>query len=180
MLQHWHEFYLLLGTAAAALVALLFVAVSVAASFLGQQRAAGLTAGIRTYLSPVVFHFTAVVILSLIALVPGHSPVIVPLILAAAGAAAAGYAGFIAFRVIRHHAADIPDRLGYGIIPAVSYLGWIVAAVFIWRGAEFGPDILAVAAVALLLTNIRNAWDLMLSLARRTAENARVYGRPED
>jgi hypothetical protein len=179
MLQHWHEFYLLLGTAAAALVALLFVAVSVAAGFVGRQRAAGLTAGIHTYLSPVVFHFTAVIVVSLVALAP-HTHALLALVVAAAGAAAAGYAGYIAFRVVRHHAADIPDRLGYGIIPAACYLGWIVAAVFIWRGAEFGPDILAVAAVALLLTNIRNAWDLMLSLARRTAENARVYGRPED
>ncbi|MFL5065808.1 MAG: hypothetical protein ACJ8ED_14275 [Xanthobacteraceae bacterium] len=33
-LEHWREFYLLVGTAAAALVALLFVAASIGAGFL--------------------------------------------------------------------------------------------------------------------------------------------------
>jgi len=37
MLDGWHEFYILLGTAAAALVALLFVAVSIGAGFLSRE-----------------------------------------------------------------------------------------------------------------------------------------------
>jgi hypothetical protein len=36
-LERWHEFYLLLGTAGATLVALLFVAISVGAGFLTQR-----------------------------------------------------------------------------------------------------------------------------------------------
>jgi len=39
MLNEWHEFYTLLGTAAAALVALLFVAASIASGFLNPARA---------------------------------------------------------------------------------------------------------------------------------------------
>ncbi|MEA2927866.1 MAG: hypothetical protein QOG38_294 [Hyphomicrobiales bacterium] len=34
LMEHWHEFYLLIGAAAAALVALLFVAASIGASAL--------------------------------------------------------------------------------------------------------------------------------------------------
>jgi hypothetical protein len=178
MLEHWHEFYLLLGTAAAALVALLFVAVSVASTFIGAQRAAGLTAGIRTYLSPVVFHFTSLIVLSLIALAPVHQNVVLAAGLGAAAAVGAGYAAYIMLRVLRHHAADIPDRLGYGIIPTTAYLTCLIAAVFIWRGSGVAAYILAAAAIALLLDNMRNAWDLMLSLAHRNAENARVYDKP--
>jgi hypothetical protein len=36
---HWHEFYVLLGTAAATLLALLFVAVSLGAGFLSARHA---------------------------------------------------------------------------------------------------------------------------------------------
>jgi hypothetical protein len=52
MLEDWHDFYILLGTAAAALVALLFVAASIGASMLTPER----TRATRTYLSLVVFH----------------------------------------------------------------------------------------------------------------------------
>ena len=38
---------------------------------------------------------------------------------------------------------------------------------------ETGLDVLGGAALLLLLVNIRNAWDLMISLARRTAELTR-------
>ena len=39
-LEHWHEFYVLLGTAAATLVALQFVAASVGAGYLSFEKAA--------------------------------------------------------------------------------------------------------------------------------------------
>jgi hypothetical protein len=37
-LEHWHDFYLLLGTAGATLVALLFVAVSLGVGYLTPER----------------------------------------------------------------------------------------------------------------------------------------------
>ena len=49
MLADWHEFYGLLGTAAAALVALLFVAASIGANVLRRAESAGAT---RTYHEP--------------------------------------------------------------------------------------------------------------------------------
>jgi hypothetical protein len=54
MLADWHEFYALLGTAAAALVALLFVAVSIGTSVLTPEPES--RRNTSTYMSPVVFH----------------------------------------------------------------------------------------------------------------------------
>ena len=48
MLEHWHEFYVLVGTAGATLVALLFVAVSLGAGFLTDKQAAAT----RTFYQP--------------------------------------------------------------------------------------------------------------------------------
>ena len=53
--KDWHEFYLLAGTAAAALIALLFVAASIGAGVMSPERASA----IRIYMSPVIFHFTS-------------------------------------------------------------------------------------------------------------------------
>ena len=50
-LHAWHEFYLLLGTAGATLLALLFVAVSLGTGFLNAKD----QSGTRTFMSPVVF-----------------------------------------------------------------------------------------------------------------------------
>ena len=55
-LEHWREFYLLVGTAAAALVALLFVAASIGAGYLTAERASNT----RTYMSPVTACLVAV------------------------------------------------------------------------------------------------------------------------
>jgi len=55
--------------ASAALVALLFVAVSIGASFLTPER----SVATRTFMSPVVFHFSTLLIISLIAMVPSHT-----------------------------------------------------------------------------------------------------------
>jgi len=52
MPSEWHDFYVLLGTASAALVALLFVAVSVGATLISTDR----STATRTFMSPVVFH----------------------------------------------------------------------------------------------------------------------------
>jgi len=56
---------MLLGTASAALVALLFVAVSIGASLITPDR----STATRTFMSPAVFHFSTLLLLSLVALV---------------------------------------------------------------------------------------------------------------
>ena len=65
-LHAWHEFYLLVGTAAATLLALLFVAVSLGTGYLGDKD----QRGPRTFMSPVVIHFTSVFFISAVCLVP--------------------------------------------------------------------------------------------------------------
>ena len=65
-LKEWHDFYMLVGTAGATLLALLFVAVSCGVGFLTAERQPAAS----TFMSPVVVHFTSVFFLSAVALVP--------------------------------------------------------------------------------------------------------------
>ena len=77
------------------------------------------------------------------------------------------YSIVIAVRVHRNPISDLPDRLCYGVIPAFCYASGVVVATLLLRENPFGLDLLAGSALLLLVINIRNAWDLMVSLARR-------------
>ncbi|MGA8321245.1 MAG: hypothetical protein WB774_10605 [Xanthobacteraceae bacterium] len=164
MLEGWHEFYGLLGTAAATLVALLFVAASIGASVMkNTPESANNT---RTFMSPVVFHYTNILFLSLIALIPTLSFEIFAVVVGVAAIASVIYSILISIWVHRNTLSDTADRFGYGLIPAGCYLAGLVAAGFLFEQSPIGLDILAGAALLLLVINIRNAWDLMISLAR--------------
>jgi len=68
LLDAWHDFDLLIGTAAATLVGLMFVAASIGASvFLEKDRAA-----MKAFISPTVVHFSAVLVVALVSLIPSH------------------------------------------------------------------------------------------------------------
>jgi hypothetical protein len=164
-LESWHDFYLLTGTAAATLVALLFVAASVGAGHLSRETA-GRT---RTYMSPVGVHFTAVFFASALAL--SRSPIETVARGVAGAAAAAGviYSLVVLVRVLKE-TADLADRLAYGFAPALAYIGLLVGVALIWTHHAAAADVLAGALLLLLIVNIRNAWDLTISLVRLHAD----------
>jgi hypothetical protein len=163
MLEGWHEFYALLGTAAAALVALLFVAASIGTGYLSAER----TSPTRTFTSPIIFHYTYVLFLSLVALAPTNTDTSLAAIVGLSSAGALIYSSFVFARVLRSNSTDLDDRLGYGAGPLAAYAAALVAAVFVFERSTIGPPLLAGALTLLLLVNIRNAWDLTLFFAQR-------------
>jgi hypothetical protein len=169
MLDGWHEFYGLLGTAAAALVALLFVAVSIGTGYLSAERASPT----RTFTSPILVHYTYVLFVSLVSLVPVNTDTSLAAIVGVSAAAGLAYSIVILRRVLRSSVTDIDDRFGYGASPPVGYAAALAAAVFIFERSRIGPPLLAGALILLLLVNIRNAWDLAVFFAqRRTVGNS--------
>jgi hypothetical protein len=118
MLDGWHEFYTLLGTAAAALVALLFVAASIGAGYISAERGSPT----RTFTTPVVFHYTFVLFLSLVSLIPTNTDTSFAIIIGLSAVGALVYSGFVLRRVMRSKIKDIDDRLGYGAAPSPAML----------------------------------------------------------
>lgn len=166
-LEKWHDFYVLLGTGAAALVALLFVAVSLGAGFLTEERAEAT----RTFFSPVVVHFATAFFLACIALVPGHRYIFFAVLIAAAGLNGLGVSAYTTVKFFaRYRTPYWSDHLAYVALPAIAYIALLAAAALACAGRDESLDVLAGALLLLLLVNIRNAWDLMLSMVRRQAE----------
>lgn len=163
-LKPWHDFYLLVGTAGATLLALLFVAVSLGAGFLTDER----RAGTRTFFSPVVMHFTSVFFVSAIALLPWHHGSSLAALIGVTAAVGAILSAWITIQVVRTDMTNyVEDYLAYGLLPCLGYLALLAAAVSIYLELDFGLDALAGALLLLAIVSIRNAWDLTLTMARQ-------------
>ena len=165
MPSEWHDFYALLGTASAALVALLFVAVSVGATLISPDR----STATRTFMSPVVFHYSSILLLSLIVLIPNLTPPALAFAIALLAVIGMAYTTFVMVELARASISDVADRFGYGLLPLAPYLGMLAAAGLTFVETSLSADILAGSLLLLLAVNIRNAWDLLLAFARRIA-----------
>ena len=163
-LKEWHDFYLLVGTAAATLLALLFVALSLGVGYLTEER----QAATRTFMSPVVIHFTSVFFLSAIALLPWHQAKFFAGLIGVTALIGATISTYITVQVVRTDMTNyMEDYLAYGLLPDLGYLALLAAAVAIYLEKDFGLDALAGALLLLAIVNIRNAWDLTLTMVRR-------------
>jgi hypothetical protein len=164
-LEHWHEFYLLLGTAAAALVALQFVAASLGAGFLSFETAAAS----RIYMTPVIVHFSSVLFACATGLIPWHHATTFALSLGVASAIGTVYSVHLSIRVFRDGGDDIEfdDKLCHGALPPIGYALGVASAAMFHLDSPYAAATLAVALLLLLGVNIRNAWDLTLFMARK-------------
>jgi hypothetical protein len=68
-LERWANFYLLISTAAATLIGLLFVVITLGAERIVQDG----TAKIRMYLTPTVLYFATVLLLAALLTFPNHT-----------------------------------------------------------------------------------------------------------
>jgi hypothetical protein len=163
-LKPWHDFYLLVGTAGATLLALLFVAVSLGTGVLTDERGSAT----RTFMSPVVLHFTSVFFLSAVALLPWHQSRVFAALIGFTALVGALLSAWITVQVVRTDMTNhLEDYLAYGLLPCLAYLALLAAAATIYLEKDFGLDALAGALLLLAIVSIRNAWDLTLTMVRR-------------
>lgn len=165
-MAQWHDFYALIGGASATLVALIFVAASIGAEVFTLEH----QAGIRSFLSPTVVHFSAVLVMCLLAMIPTQTWAVLGVLQACVGAIGLAYSGWVWRRMLKHGivaSIDTVDRLWYALLPIPAYLLVIAAGVALWKQSRIGLDILASALILLLLIGIRNAWDMTVWIIGR-------------
>lgn len=159
LLHGWHDFYALIGTAAATLVGLMFVAVSIAASFFPDVSKPGL----RAFFTPTVVHFSAILIACVVVSAPTLTWLSLGILLLAGGGFGLGYSCSVFIMMGRRGLTttiDMVDRVWYALSPIAGYLMVAVAAALLLLQHAAGLELLAVALVLLLMAGIRNAWDI--------------------
>jgi len=173
--RDWHDFYALVGTAAATLVGLMFVAASIGANLFNEKHLEPMGA----FITPTVFHFSIALLICILATIPTHTWSMRGLLVGGGGLAGLIYSGRIWVRIFsRHSGIDLADRLFYALIPVLGYLAATASAGALLMQAPWAPDIMAVALIALLAAGIRNAWDMTVWIVTRS--NSRESRDPSD
>jgi hypothetical protein len=169
VLAHWHEFYMLLGTAAGTLVGLLFVAATLAGGVFSADR----RAPARVFLSATVVHFSSVLVLSLIVLAPIESWSLLGLLVLAGGLVGIAYCGLV-WRDARRDglvtAIDLEDRIWYAVLPVTMYVSEAASAILLTLQWTAAGAVLAISLMALLVVGIHNAWDITVWTITRRRE----------
>jgi hypothetical protein len=168
MFTDWHDFYLLLGPAAAGLIGLLFVVASLTTNI---ERSKALK-GAKVYISPVVFHLAVLVMISGLCMFPDTPAGLVGLVSLATGLIGVAYAIYVCClmmaQVVETFGIDI---LRYGVAVGVLYAWMAVAGVLVLNRFAYAPQVLAAALLAMFLLMIHNAWDLVVWITPRKPDN---------
>jgi hypothetical protein len=170
-LAPWHDFYTLVGGAAATLIGLLFVAISVTSATLNSSTASTRRWQVlRVYFSPSVVHLASVLATSLIMLAPIRRPSLLGAMIGLVGGCGLAYAAIIWRGMIRSGlwaTVGTEDRILYAAQPTVGHALVLAAAAALADGLAAGCATVAFAIALLLLTAIRNAWDITVWLLIR-------------
>jgi len=159
LIRPWHDFYLLVGTASATLVGLMFVSASVGAQVFKEENRVALEA----FLSPTVVHFSTALFACILATIPEQTGFGFIVLLSMVGLAGFIYSARVWVLFLRRRFnVDIIDRLFYAAIPGLAQLMVLASGIMLLTRPEMGLDCLAAALLLLLLAGIRNAWDMTL------------------
>ena len=168
-LAEWNSFYVIVGSAAGALIGLQFVVMTLIAARPAQPAPAGGAA----YSTPSVVHFAVVLFLSAVASAPWKAIGGITVVWGLVGLSGVVYAVVVARRLRRltSYTPVFEDWLFHVLLPLAAYAmlaGSALAAIF-----DASPPLFVVSAAVLLLlfVGVHNAWD---------AVTYHVFGNSED
>ena len=168
-LHDWQGFYALLGSAAATLTGLMFVAASLGARLINDEA----DPKVRTFLTPTVIYFSLVLLLSALMNVPTQTPTALTAQFATVGLVGTGYSLSHLSRLRDFHRAGSLRAQSWVwnlVLPLLGAL-WLVGGALSLRGSIAGAlNAVAVGALLLVMVALHNAWEATLYLVRRTPE----------
>lgn len=157
----WENFYLIVGSSAAALTGLMFVVITLTA----ENREEDASGAMDAFASPTVLHFCAVLLVAAILTTPGHTTASLSFSLGVCGAGGVAYSIQVIVRMrrlMRGQRAYTPvrsDLVWHCLLPLIAYMCLLGAAAVVWASAEAALYSVAAGALLLLYIGIHNAWD---------------------
>jgi hypothetical protein len=160
LLAPWHDFFVLIGGAAATLIGAMFVVVSIGIGILSRDR----SVAIRVFLTTTVVHLSTVLFGCILTLVPVLTPRWQAIIAGVAGLAGVGYSVHVIWGFRQHRGTVLSDWFWYAVFPLATYGVLATAAGLGLYDTAEGLDVFAAVLAALLVAGIRNAWDMLVFL----------------
>ena len=163
----WENFYVIVGSSAAALTGLQFVVVVLGA----EARSLGPEVG--AFGTPTVVHFCAALLMSAILSVPWRAVSHAALSLAAVGLAGIVYMTVVIRRARRQtrYVPVLEDWLWHCAFPLVAYVALLVAALALERDLPMWLLLIGATALLLLFIGIHNAWDAVTYIATQQPQH---------
>ncbi len=166
-LHDWQGFYQLTGEVAGTLVGLMFIAISLTGHSLMIERLnLDAAAAIRTFASPTILHFCAVVALAAVCCIPTHTTLSLSICLNAMGLGGMIFT-FRTYRGLRVHARSIALTqiiwTWHWRFPSCCYALVLASGLLLWRSDGF-LTLLSVAIIGLVVIGVRNSWDAVLEI----------------
>jgi hypothetical protein len=171
LLSNWQNFYMIMGTAAATLTGLMFVATTLLAGL--NPHAETANAGISAFNTPTVVQFCAVLLLAGIFSAPWQTFSTISLLLGLLSGGMVVYQIIVMQRMRRmpHYQSTLEDWLWYMVLPFLANIMFIVAAILLFKNPSLALYLVCSAMMMLLLIGIRNAWDNVTFLALMRAHS---------
>ncbi len=168
MLSAWNSFYVMMGSSAAALTGLVFIVITI----IRDQQAARSEAGLSTFTTPTVFHFSCVLFTSALMSAPFGSLVPVAIVLGLVGAGGSCYVVLIAVATskLETYRPDAEDWTWNVVLPSVAYVTLVIGAIAMHGSAARALFAPAAAVTLLIFVGIHNAWDVVTFLATGKAD----------
>jgi hypothetical protein len=169
LLTPWANFYIMTGSAAAALIGLMFVVITLVT---GEERAPKNPDGIATFSTPTVLHFSSALLVSAICSAPWPSfagPAVLVGLVGLGGVCYIVRVFYLARRLPTYE-PDVEDWAFYTVLPFVAYGTLFASAIvlhFGLMGALFGYG---GGITMLIFIGIHNAWDVVTYLATGGAD----------
>ena len=157
LLTTWQNFYVIIGSSAAALTGLMFVVITLIAG----TREPRSSEAIAAFGTPNVVHFCAALLVAAILSAPWQVLWNASLLLGLCGLGGITYV-VIVVRRARHQTDYQPvleDWLWHTALPLVSYTALVVAAMVLPSNPVPVLFVIGAATVLLLFIGIHNAWD---------------------
>jgi hypothetical protein len=159
-LERWANFYLLMSAAAATLLGLMFVVIT-----LGAERRQGDAAKIPIYLTPTVIYFASVLFLAALLAIPNHTRLTATLCICLQGVIGLVYAGTSLLGGDKKSFNERSDRLAYAIFPSAAYGLLVLGGGLFLFAPQRGLTFVAVGMLSLLGVAIRNSWSIAIDVA---------------
>lgn len=161
----WGNFYMLVGTAAATLIGLMFVAVTFGAGLLTSES----TQSSRAFIDPPFTHFVTVLFTACLMV----SPVMSPAVLGGALLLVITLRSLALFHVqrrmreahARYNDIELSDWMLGVVLPGACYAGLLATGVGFVAERATAFTGLAVVIVTILLLGVFGAWELVIWLA---------------
>jgi hypothetical protein len=161
-LPAWENFYVIIGSAAAALTGLMFIVITLIAG-MGKRRS---SSGIGTYSTPTVVHFCVALALAAILSAPWPAFWEASPPLGLAGLGGLIYSVIIFWRLRRQHDYQpvIEDWLWHVALPLTAYIAIVIAAILLPSHPTPALFVIAAMMMLFLFIGIHNAWDIVTYL----------------